>query len=164
MTDSYLFIQVNSGDFSCSPSDTYYNFTNIIPIQVLDPKKDYEVCLYDILFQNDQSVHNPALFPLRSFFVNTNLVANTLVGNVANNSIFGIQWTQLVTGATPPNQSGADSGIFLTSYPSRQWLPLQIKNINNVTTYFTYQDDGSKVTPTAVSGFTSVTYAIREVI
>ncbi len=164
------FFQLNSGDYSIQPNDIATNFSNQLPSTlVLEKDRDYEVCLYDIMFQNDQntSTANQAGFPLRNVCVNTDLVESVQNGSETNNTIYTILWTQICLKSVPYgfNSYGPNTACFLTTFGNRKWYPLKTKSIFRIQVYLTFEDDGEIINKTPdASAFTSVTFAIREVL
>ena len=162
MEREHLFIQINSGDFSVGPLDSYTNFTNQIQKIDLDKSIDYEVCLYDLMYRNDQVI-DPFQFPMKNVNVNCDLVNATIVGSTSSQLVFQVNWQDIVNNSIPAYTSGVDSACYLTSFNKRQWFPLVKKNISSVKLFLTFPD-GSLIKPGLGSGFTSATFAIREVV
>lgn len=158
--------QVNSGDFSTQSNDTANDFTNQLPSAIiLDKNKDYEVCLYDILFQNEQNIATIS-GALRNVCVNTNLVESIQNGSESNNTIYTIIWTELGKNSVPTSyvSYGPDSAVFIKSFGNRKWYPLKTKIIFRIEVYLTFEDNGEIINKTPdPSAFTSCSFAIREV-
>lgn len=159
-----IIIQVTSAD--SIGNDTPQAFNTILPYPtVLDSTKEYEVCVYDIQFNDRQRVAgNP---PYLSVFVNTDLTdGSTIVGSQTTNSVLWISWTHLYSDAVPvydnvnPNLVRYYT-VFYTTEKNRKWYPManrtQLTNINVSLTLST----GAPMPYNNVD-ITTITFAIRE--
>ena len=161
--------QVNSGDFSTLPTDNAGKFRNAIQTIQLDYNKNYEVCVLDVMFVNNQ---DPASLRMKSVYLNCNLVQGTRIGSQSTNVILFMPKPQIILKSVNSHGVagyGPGSSVFIQSDNNIKWYPLSVNSyINNVEVSLTL----STGDPIPVNGpnpdtgyegdFTSVTFAIRE--
>lgn len=157
-----IIIQVNSGDTNAVGTPQSFR-TNLPYPVVLDKTKEYEICAYDIQFQ-DRQRELVAVPPYLSVYVNTNLTdGNTIIGSQSTNVVLWVSWTHLYTDyiATPTIGGGT---VFFTTEKNRKWYKLaplsQIAFVDISLTLST----GVPIPFNAGDDFTSITLAIREIL
>ena len=88
-TASPMYIQVNSMDFTAvAQGGTAQSFTNTLAGEVkLDRDKQYEVCVYDVMFPIRQNIN--------SVYINSNLVDTTVItGSQQTNAVLWIPYSE----------------------------------------------------------------------
>ena len=154
-----MIIQVNSGDPKARGTPQAFSTDLPYPI-VLDNKEEYEVCVFDIQFNDRQRpAGNP---PYLSVYVNSNLVnGNTIIGSQTTNAVMWISWTHLYSDSISIN-AGAYYTVYLTTEKNRKWYPLanltQIKTVDVSLTLST----GVPIPFNFGLDFTSISFAIRK--
>lgn len=157
-----IIIQVNSGDINAI--GTPQNFKTVLPTPiVLDKDKEYEICAYDIQFQDRQRelVVTP---PYLSVYVNTNLTdGNTIIGSQSTNVVLWVSWTHLYTDSIATPSIGGYT-VYFTTERNRKWYKLAPVSQITVVEISLTLSTGAPIPFNANDDYTSCTVCIREIL